>query len=93
LALVFTDRGQAQGYEPAVVRAFIEGYRSAGGQFAFSGPEDLAMCMQGRLWRAAQNVRLAVMAGPESDEQRLARLCSAVPVRNNRSATISKKLV
>jgi len=67
-ALVFGDRGDRQGYEEPVVRAFIDGYRQAGGRFAFSGLGDLTMHAQGQLWWIDHNLRLA-LASPASVEQ------------------------
>ena len=67
-ALVFGDRGDGHGYAEAVVRAFIDGYRRAGGRFAFSGPGELALHVQGQVWWTEQNVRLA-LASPEGIEQ------------------------
>jgi hypothetical protein len=67
-ALVFGDRGERQGYDEPVVRAFIDGYRQAGGRFAFSGAGDLAMHAQGQLWWVDHNVQLA-LASPASVEQ------------------------
>jgi Ser/Thr protein kinase RdoA (MazF antagonist) len=59
-ALVFAERSDRLGYAPEIARAFIDGYRAAGGHFAFSGREDLAMLVQGRLWWVEQNLRLAL---------------------------------
>jgi len=44
-------------YDPAVVSAFIHGYRYAGGEFAFQGPDDLALAASGLLWWTEQTVR------------------------------------
>jgi len=59
-ALVFAERSNKHGYAPDIARAFIDGYRDAGGHFTFSGREDLAMLVQGRLWWAEQNLRLVL---------------------------------
>jgi len=40
-ALVFAERGNNSGYNTKVAHAFINGYRDAGGDFTFSGREDL----------------------------------------------------
>ncbi len=70
-ALVFGDRGQDGGYDQRVVRAFIDGYRQAGGQFARPGPDDLAFTASGLLWWTEQNVRLALASPTERAQAEL----------------------
>jgi hypothetical protein len=69
-ALVFGKRDGNDDYDPAVVSAFIQGYRHAGAEFAFDGPGDLALAANGLLWWTEQNVRRA-LALPTSAEQAL----------------------
>jgi thiamine kinase-like enzyme len=59
-ALVFGESSDRQHYDQTIVSAFVEGYRHAGGRFRFSGPSDLRMHLQGRLWWTEQNIRVAL---------------------------------
>jgi Ser/Thr protein kinase RdoA (MazF antagonist) len=69
-ALLFAERDNNSGYAAAVVRAFINGYRAAGA-FAFTGCEDLAMLVQGRLWWTEQNLRMALAPRASADQRHL----------------------
>lgn len=70
-ALVFAERDNNSGYDAEVARAFINGYRDAGGAFTFRGREDLAMLVQGRLWWTEQNLRMALAAPSTADQRHL----------------------
>ena len=47
------------------------GYRDAGGAFTFTGREDLAMLVQGRLWWTEQNLRMALAPHATGDQRHL----------------------
>ena len=70
-ALVFAERGKNCGCDGKIARAFINGYRDAGGEFTFSGHEDLAMLVQGRLWWTEQNLRMALAPRASVDQRHL----------------------
>ena len=70
-ALVFAERGNNSGYDAEVARAFINGYREAGGASTFRGREDLAMLVQGRLWWTEQNLRMALAPRASVDQRHL----------------------
>jgi Ser/Thr protein kinase RdoA (MazF antagonist) len=70
-ALVFAERGNNSGYDAAVAHAFIKGYREAGGAFTFTGREDLAMLVQGRLWWTEHNLRMALAPHAAVDQRHL----------------------
>ena len=73
-ALVFGDRGDRRGYDEAVVAAFVDGYRQAGGRLTFRGVGDLAMQASGQLWWTAQNVQLALASPMDAEQARLTTL-------------------
>lgn len=70
-ALVYAERDNNAGYAAKVAWAFINGYRAASGAFAFTGCEDLAMLVQGRLWWTEQNLRMALVPRATADQRHL----------------------
>jgi aminoglycoside phosphotransferase (APT) family kinase protein len=75
-SLVLAERANGEGYAGDVASAFVSGYRDSAGDFAFSGPADLAMLVQGQLWWTEQNVRMALRpeVSPRQHESAAIRL-------------------